>query len=307
MQLKCFYTAKRALYLLLFPILVFSLTAGACSLSDNLLNSTKEEAVGTTAAKTVEAQMRVFTATAAANISQETPAPESSPTAPTTLPEITFTPTVIPVIGSPTILARADTNCREGPDTAYRRLGMLLANQKSTVHGRNNDSTWWYIANPEQSGAYCWAWAGSTTISGEVTALPVMTALPTPIPASGGSGAANFTAEFSSLHECGTQAMVTFHIVNSGGVEFKSAEITIRDIQTDTDLMGPTVINNPFMDWIVDCAGYKTLPAGEKDYIGGLIPLPVPSKHKGRAFIYLCSEANLQGECIGTRLQFYFD
>jgi hypothetical protein len=53
-------------------------------------------------------------------------------------------------------------------------------NVESTVHGRDDDENWWYIANPTNDDKYCWVWTKTTNVEGEVDSLPVITSSPMP-------------------------------------------------------------------------------------------------------------------------------
>ena len=296
---RAFY--RRLLNLLTIALLLTLFSSCNVPTRDDVENGADKDAVGTAAARTVEAQMRRFTATALA-LPSDTPIPLFSPSP--TLADFTLTPTIAQ---GPTIVANADTNCREGPDTAYLRVGMLLANQTSTVRGRNADSSWWYIDNPNVAGGSCWVWGGSTSVQGNANNLPVITALPLPATVMPTYGGAGVEVSFSTVVPCGDDSgMVTFFAKNTGSIELKSMDLTIKEIRGDVTLYSG-VVNSPFMPWLNDCQGSITLAPGKTAYFGGIILPPIPWKQKGRAIIRLCTDLNGLGECPGFRLEFYFE
>ena len=83
------------------------------------------------------------------------------------------------------ISVSVETNCREGPSQDYSRVGYLLPGQTSTVHGRNDANTWWYIENPKKPGQYCWLWGEYATVEGDLAGLVVVTPPPPPAPVAG--------------------------------------------------------------------------------------------------------------------------
>ena len=91
-----------------------------------------------------------------------------------------------PVISeTASISVNLDTNCREGPSKDYQKLGYLLPGQTADVIGRNSTSTWWYIENPKKPGQYCWLWGEYATLHGDISALPLTTPPPPPLPVAG--------------------------------------------------------------------------------------------------------------------------
>ena len=90
---------------------------------------------------------------------------------------------VIPETAS--ISVSLDTNCRAGPSNDYQKLGYLLPGQTAVVIGRNSTRTWWYIENPKKPGQYCWLWGEYSTLHGDISALPVTTPPPLPVPVAG--------------------------------------------------------------------------------------------------------------------------
>ncbi len=226
------------------------------------------------------------------------PEPVASPTS--TVPALTFTPAATFTPSIPTIIARVDTNCRSGPNLLYPRVGYLLVGQQSTVHGRNTSNTWWYIANLNRAGEKCWVWADTTTVSGNIAGLPVIT--PPPLPK-----VTDFTLSFSNLHVCGGVTYMIFRVKNIGNDTFWSSSITIRDITHDQGFSGPEKSNTPFIPSAGACPpGVKQLPGGETAYVAKGIGTSLPSGTKMRGIIVLCTEPSLGGTCVEHKVNFVF-
>ncbi len=124
---------------------------------------------------------------------QSTPTPEATAVPPTetpaftlatatsTVPVVTPTSTVAPTPTVPMITPNAvNVNCRSGPDVAYDAVSALLFGSSTEVTGRLADSSWWYVQDPQNSGAFCWISASVVTISGPTGGIPVV-APPPPI------------------------------------------------------------------------------------------------------------------------------
>jgi len=69
------------------------------------------------------------------------------------LPAATETITPTPCV--PLAAFIMDGNCRRGPSTGYPAVTSLEEGALAAVEGRNQDSSWWWIALPDSS-AHCW-------------------------------------------------------------------------------------------------------------------------------------------------------
>jgi hypothetical protein len=87
----------------------------------------------------------------------------------TALPSLTPTPTI--PIAQPFDKA---VNCRVGPGTEWLSIIGLQPGQTATIQGKNSDSTWWYVTNPNDPGKPCWVAASVTTTAGNVANLPIV-------------------------------------------------------------------------------------------------------------------------------------
>jgi len=100
-----------------------------------------------------------------------TVAPSATPTE-TPEPTETLTPTAT----LPPAMVQSkymDIACRFGYGTAWSEEGTLLRKTPVPILGRNEDSSWWYIANPDDEGETCWLPAQQTAAEGDLAGVPV--------------------------------------------------------------------------------------------------------------------------------------
>jgi hypothetical protein len=113
-----------------------------------------------------------------------TPTASSTPT-PVVTSTPTETPTPVPTVTAtmtscvPSVVAEENVNCRQGPGLFYEVLGVLMESELALAEGRNEDSTWWWIFNPDGAG-HCWVSDASVMAYCGVESLPVIAAPPTP-------------------------------------------------------------------------------------------------------------------------------
>ena len=97
-----------------------------------------------------------------------TPAFPPSPTF-TTVPAATSTPS------EPQLTPNTNAvNCRSGPNVAYPSLDVINSGQTAVIAGKNEDNTWWYVHDPNNSNLFCWVSASVSTTSGDLSNLPVI-------------------------------------------------------------------------------------------------------------------------------------
>lgn len=284
----------RALMILVLAALT---TLSACNypgLSGSGNDDTPEaDAVMTQIAQTIEAEI-----TPPGEPAESPAAPTDTSIIPPTLgPTQPPAPaTVEPSPGQPVIRAEVDTNCRQGPSTLYKVVGYLLVGGESTVHGRKNDNTWWYIATPKKPGTYCWAWGGSTRVEGDTSQLPVITPPPSPT-LTPTAGAISIAASFSNVHSCGGTPTAIFQITNTGTVTIESVSLVIEDLDSSA-IVYSSSSNAPFFAAPGGCPpGAAALGPGATGYVGGEIG-PLPSGTNMRATAQLCPGDNLSGDCL---------
>jgi CSLREA domain-containing protein len=104
----------------------------------------------------------------------ETPVPE-----PSEIPTPTYTPTPTSVPPMATFLTNA--NCRRDQGTVYDVVTSILQGQTVLIDGRNAQGTWWRVL-PEGLLTGCWVSASTVEVMGDVSAVPLIAAGPTPTP-----------------------------------------------------------------------------------------------------------------------------
>jgi len=268
------------------------------------------EAIYTSAALTLQAQLTANAATQEVAASPTSPLPSDTPPPPTPVdtptPIFTATPTLTPTSIVPMISASVATNCRLGPSILYSPpVGVLNVGDQAEVHGRNDAGTWWYISNPSRPGQFCWVWGETTRVEGATVTLPVITPPPLPpTPTSTSTPGVVFSAAYDNSHDCGGVRTAIFKITNSGGSDLQSMSLKIEDLNTSTTLFGPHTSNAPFMATSSECPeGGDLLPAGRTYYVGGAIG-PGNSGHTARATIKLCTANGLGGVCVERTVDF---
>jgi hypothetical protein len=111
------------------------------------------------------------------------PAPTETVQLPTSTPTPTETQMPTPTLPPPAPLATflQNANCREGPALVYDIVTSLYQGQTADVEGRNVEGTWWWILLPGLQ-AHCWVAGSTVQVSGDIAAVPVFEAPPTPPP-----------------------------------------------------------------------------------------------------------------------------
>jgi len=265
----------------------------------------------TSAAKTIEAQADQITAQAASLTAQFNTQPqETQPQEPPpeeTLPqeppvEVTPTDKSPSPDGALPITASVETNCRQGPSTDYPRLGYLPVGQKSYAHGRDPSKNWWYITNPQKPDQYCWVWAQTTHVEGDVDMLPVVQPPPPPQPK---TPPPQYEAAFSNIHACGGVGVFIFRIGNSGDIPLQSMRLSVRDMSNDKVIGSAVVSNNPFMAAPNGCPpGSEKFPPQTIFFVGIPVTSIAQQGAQASASLTLCTENDLKGECLDKKIDF---
>ena len=80
-----------------------------------------------------------------------------------------------------------ETDCRLGPSPQYPTLTVLPAGEVALVLGISPDESAWNVANPQNLDEDCWLLQTATTISGDISTLPLIQPPPLPTGAVPGS------------------------------------------------------------------------------------------------------------------------
>ena len=156
------------------------------------------------------------------------PTSTSTPAIPPS-PTLTPSPTLSPTPSAPQLTPKSNTvNCRSGPDVAYASLDTFNSGQTAVITGRNDNNTWWYVHDPNNTSQFCWVSASVSTTSGNLNNLPVIPAL-TVI-------ATNVTVSTSvSFNMCGGPNPVTFSgTITTNGAAKVSYQWEIRGDKSNT-------------------------------------------------------------------------
>lgn len=273
--------------------LILLIISAACS-SSGIPATTSPELINTLVAQTLSV---IQTQSAVPNAQ---PPPTSTPAPPTASPTVTASPTpeftATPSV--PQISVSVATNCRTGPGKAYDRVGALLVGEVTEVYGRDLLGNYWYVANPDKPGQFCWLWGEYAVLSGNTQALPVFTPPPTPTPIP------DFVADYTGLEACsGSGWWVEIKLQNSGGIVFQSISLSVQDIDAKITLsMNDNVFTN--RNGCSQVETKKALAPGEKWIVSSPLFNYDPSGHKFRAAITLCSEDGVNGTCVTRTIEF---
>lgn len=222
-----------------------------------------------------------------------------TPELPTLSPTVTSTPTLAftstPLV--PLISVSVATNCRVGPGRQYDRVGALLVGEIVEVYGRDPIGAYWYIRNPDSGPEFCWLWGEYATLVGNIGALPVYTPPPTPTPAP------DFEAIYVGRDTCTGGWWVEFELENTGGIQFKSVALTVRDVNTN-------IVLSMYADGFTDRDGCSTsvtrdnLNPGDTRIASSPTFSYDPAGHEIRATITVCSGLGQTGICISKVINF---
>lgn len=214
-------------------------------------------------------------------------------------PTVTLTPTPIftstPLV--PLISVSVATNCRVGPGRQYDRVGALLVGEFAEIYGRDPTGAYWYIRNPDSGPEFCWLWGQYATLIGNVGALPIYTPPPTPTPAP------NFDVNYLGRDTCNGSWWLEFELKNTGGLQFKSISLTVRDIETDIVL---SLYADGFKDkdGCSDAVTRDNLNPGDIRVVSSPAFTYDPDDHKIRATITVCSTLGQTGICVSKVINF---
>ena len=221
------------------------------------------------------------------------PVPSETPT-PTQTPTETLTPTPEEVMVS----VSTDTNCRTGPAAVYDYRGSLRVGETTEAVATSTEPNYFFVANTERRGEFCWLWGQYATVVGDPARLPVLTPMPRP------TSAPAFTLQLYDFFTCGVDYAV-FKIRNNGPVTFMTADRHILDLETSSDIFGPELDRHPFAPGPSDCPpGHDNRLAPDQVAFIYVELDPAASGHGARATIRVCTEDYLGGDCFAQRVDF---
>ncbi len=258
---------KRGLLILIVVILVFSLASCNFPLAGG--QSGSDSAVKTAVALSVALTQLAATQAAVITPAQSTPdLPTALPA--TALPTATLPPTMTPTLAGVWLTVLENTNCRSGPGTMYDWVTLISAGQTVEALARNPVNDYYYVRNPNSSSGFCWLWSQYSSVSGNITTLPVFTPQPTPTLASP-TPAADLSINYEGLESCAPQYALLFKIKNTGDITWQSIKIVIKDNTTSTTFTHQSDV----FKGVSGCdftASQNDLTKGEESYVANVNP-----------------------------------
>lgn len=155
-------------------------TAAAQTMAVTLTYNAVQSEVFAEATHTAEelATLKAPTSTEmAAPLPSETPLPANTAT-----PEILIPTATATLYGKASVTAAENTNCRTGPTAYFDYQSALMAGQTAEVVARDSNTNWYQIVDPEDSTQKCWVTNKTTSLSGDLSLIPVITVPITPQP-----------------------------------------------------------------------------------------------------------------------------
>lgn len=229
---------------------------------------------------------------------EETPNPTELGQAKTPLP-VGVIPTETPTATLEAVYAEVmkDTNCRIGPSGGYDLVTTFKAGAKVEVTATDLGGGFIIVKDPNNPESECYILVNNVKITGDTSALPQYTPLPSP------TAAPNFTATFKKYDDCKGDVFALFDVVNTGSVPFLSAYIKVTNLKTGES--AEQVVNA--FDLKVGCVIAKNvapLNAGASGWLASDLFLHNPSGNKMRAIIQACTAKDLKGTCVTTTIPF---
>jgi hypothetical protein len=294
-------TKSTPILLSVVVLLISSLACGIPNITVSVPPTADQNFWNTAVAETVQAavvQTQILPSSMPIIEAADTQIFTVTPEPPTFSPTVTVTPS--PVFTStplvPQVSVSVATNCREGPGKVYDRVGALLVGQVTEIYGRNVNGDYWYVRNPNVNGGFCWLWGEYATVSGNFAALPIFTPPPTPTPMPA------FEPSYVGKDSCNGW-WVDFEVENTGGIQFKSYSLTLRDTVTGAVL-------SAYEDGFTDRTGCLESTTRTNLNPGGsrIISSPSfnydPAGDKLRATITVCSNTGQNGTCVTEVIEF---
>jgi hypothetical protein len=188
-----------------------------------------------------------------------------------------------------------ESNCRTGPGGLYDLVATYQAGQMVEVVAKDLGGGYWFVKNPDKPEEQCYLLANNITVSGDTSALPQFTPLPSPL------APPFFKVNFKKFDTCEAQDFAIFTVENTGSVPFRSSYIKVTDTKSNKSVEQAL---NAF-DLRAHCVLVKNiapLNSGESGYVNSLYFSSGMSEKKLRATIMLCTEQNLKGNCVTQSL-----
>jgi len=238
-----------------------------------------------------------LTATPAETATLPPPSPTASETpteTPAPIPTASETPTPAQTATPQIVTGEVgrESNCRTGPAGNYELVATFGAGKTVEIVARDLGGGYVVVRDPLAPEAECYMLANSLKTSGELTALPQYTPLPSPTAAPG------YTITFKKFDVCKGAPFAVFIIENTGSVPFRSAYVRIQDLKTSKT---EEHVLNAFDQYTggVIAKNIAPLNGGQSGFLTSpLFKSWDPRGKKLRAVFSVCTEKNLQGTCV---------
>lgn len=211
---------------------------------------------------------------------------------------------VTPTSSKPMVTVSKETNCRSGQGTIFEWVGSLKPGETAEVVAMDTNRQYYYIRNPLNQASFCWLWGNYATTSGDYSAVPLFTPMPTPTLTITPTLTPDFSVVDLKLDSC-VGWTIQVKVNNTGSITWSSGSVIAKDNVTSTTLLERT--SNQFEDWN-GCLSASPiqgdLAPGE---IGSLHSFDFMSNPAGHAIlltIKLCSMDGMAGSCITKQVTF---
>jgi hypothetical protein len=183
---------------------------------------------------------------------------------------------------------------------------VLRSGDSAEIFGRNSGSSWWYVQIPGRAGEYCWVWGNNVNVQGDTGGVQTVAAPPIPVTRTPTPSPAEFDPSFDNIHDCGGDPYAIFELDNEGDVTFESMRLVIDDVDQDEEIFDDDS-DAPFMGESNECPpGGDIFRAGRTFYVAGNIE-DGEEGNDAEATITLCTEDDLDGECVTEVVEFEID
>lgn len=225
---------------------------------------------------------------------------EAPPTrTPTITPTETLTPEPSPTSTPEPPMARVgrETNCRVGPAGNYDLVATYQDGQMLEIVAKDLGAGYWFVRNPEKPDEQCYLLANNVTISGQTTALPKFTPLPSP------TAAPYFNISFRKFDVCKGNDFAIFVVENAGSLSFRSAYVRVTDAKAGQSVEH---VLNAFDLWTgcIIARNIAPLNGGETGYLHSPAFKWNARGNTLQGVFQLCTEKDLKGTCVIRTLEF---
>src|SRR5512138_132528 len=269
---------RKTFFHLLGFLTVAALVLSAC----NLPSATSEVTAQPSATATIPTATQTAAPTETTTVtSTETMTPEPSATA-------TPQPPMADVL--------RESNCRSGPGGLHELVAKYPVGQEVEIVARDLGGGYWFVRNPQKPEEQCYLLGQNIKITGETTALPQFTPLPSP------TAPPDVKITFKKFDVCEGSNYALFVVENVGSVPFRSAYIRV----TNRKLNQVVEQSLNAFDMRVKCVLAKNiapLNPGGTGYVASPKFTWSGRGQKLQAVIMICAEKDLKGACVTKTIE----